>query len=124
MNNVKAPYNINKLTAEVASDAFKNLDRFYSNVKNLLELRSKMIAALQSLPIVKKIHHSDSNFLLFSVPQAQEIYKSMADSGVVVRYRGSEMHCTDCLRVTVGTEEENKKFLKVFVETAEKLGVI
>lgn len=123
MNNVKAPYNINKLTAEVALDAFKNLDLFQTNVEKLLELRQKMIADLQALPIVKKIHHSDANFVLFVVPQAQAIYEQMADSGVVCRYRGMEKHCTDCIRVTVGTEEQNQKFLNLFVEIARSLGV-
>lgn len=45
----------------------------------------------------------------------------MADSGVVTRYRGTELHCSECLRVTVGTEEENQQFLRLLVETWGKI---
>lgn len=44
-------------------------------------------------------------------------YNQMADNGVVTRYRGNELHCSECLRVTIGTEEENKIFLALLVET-------
>lgn len=54
---------------------------------------------------------------LLKVDHAQEIYKSMADNGVVVRFRGNELHCNDCLRVTVGTVEENNRFLELLKET-------
>lgn len=49
---------------------------------------------------------------------AKEIYKSMADNGVVVRFRGNELHCKDCLRVTVGTPQENAKLLELLPRTA------
>jgi histidinol-phosphate aminotransferase len=48
-------------------------------------------------------------------------WQKMADSGVVTRYRGTELHCSECLRVTVGTEDENQQFLKLLVETWGKL---
>mmetsp|Transcript_32256 Transcript_32256/g.46537 ORF Transcript_32256/g.46537 Transcript_32256/m.46537 type:complete len:303 (+) Transcript_32256:119-1027(+) len=126
MNNVKAPYNINKLTAEVALSAFDDLDLYRHNVQIILSERDYLMAELVKLvPIlVKKIHPTDANFILFVVPRAQEIYKSMADNGVVCRYRGTEMHCTDCLRVTVGTRAENVKFLTLLVSTARSFGLI
>lgn len=55
------------------------------------------------------------------VDRAQEIYKRMADNGVVVRFRGNELHCKDCLRVTVGTPEENSKLLDLLQETVAAL---
>jgi len=123
MNNVKAPYNINKLTVEVAAEAFKDLSMYKQNVQVLLNERTFLVDRLAALSIVKKIHHTDANFILFVVPKAQDIYKTMADSGLVCRYRGSETHCADCLRLTVGTRQENEQFLKLFVEVASKLGV-
>jgi histidinol-phosphate aminotransferase len=87
MNNIKAPYNINKLTAEVAAAAMQNLSSFRANVATILQERAFLLQQLQSLAIVKKIHHTDANFILFVVPRAQEIYKNMADRGVVCRYR-------------------------------------
>lgn len=58
--------------------------------------------------------------LLFQVPNAQQIYKDMAEAGVVARYRGHELHCTDCIRVTVGKPTENDSFLQLFSKVANK----
>ncbi|CAN0492454.1 unnamed protein product, partial [Hapterophycus canaliculatus] len=55
--------------------------------------------------------------------QAQEIYKSMANNGVVVRFRGNELHCKDCLRVTVGTVEENNRFLELLEKTVAAVSI-
>lgn len=120
----KAPYNINKLSVEVAFDAFRNLPRFREHVALILSERAFLVEGLRALPFVTKIHHSDANFVLFVVPLAQELYKSMADAGVVCRYRGMETHCEGCLRVTVGTREENDKFLALLASTAQRLGAV
>merc|ERR1711862_669460 len=91
MNNVKAPYNIN----------------------NILDQRTTVAKALNELNFVTKVFPSDANFLLFRVEKyAFEMYKLMANRGVITRYRGSELNCTECLRVTIGTEDENVTFLK------------
>lgn len=87
MNNVKAPYNINKLTAEVAHKALSDLKGFYSNIQTILAERDFLLSGLKLMTAVKKIHHSDANFILFEIPRSQEIYKIMADNGVVCRYR-------------------------------------
>jgi len=123
MNNIKAPYNINKLTVEVAFDAFRNLDRFRANVATLLAERDFLVQGLKAMPAVKKIHHSDANFILFVIPKSQQLYKGMADAGVVCRYRGMETHCDECLRVTVGSRTDNEKFLELLAKHCKILGV-
>lgn len=122
-NNVKAPYNISKLTASAAKGAFRNIELLLANIATLKEERIKVAAVLQDLPFVQKVHHSDTNFLLFKIEKADEIYKHMAEAGVVTRYRGKEQHCTDCIRVTIGTAEENDKFLALLQETAKLFGL-
>lgn len=113
MNNVKAPYNINKLTSEVTINAFKNINVLEKNIKTLLDQRSILMKKLDELEYVVKVYPSDTNFVLFRLKKnAMKIYKTMADRGVVSRYRGSEMHCSECIRVTVGTGEENNAFFK------------
>ena len=84
MNNIKAPYNINKLTAEVATDAFHNLDMYRTNVATILAERVFLIDGLKAMmPMVKKIHHTDANFVLFVIPKAQELYKGQSDAAHV-----------------------------------------
>ena len=123
MNNIKAPYNINKLTAEVATKALSDLTTYQNNINLLLSERAYILTELAKLPIVKKIHHTDANFVMFVIPKAQQIYKTMADRGIVCRYRGTELHCNDCLRLTVGTRLENEKFLNLLQVVAKELGV-
>ena len=90
-----------------------------NNVAVLLSERERIKGALQGLPFVKRVCHSDTNFLLFEVPKAFDIYKTMADKGVVCRFRGTEMHCDSCLRVTIGKPAENDRFLELLVATAK-----
>lgn len=123
MNNVKAPYNVNKLTSEVAVNAMKNTDVLAKNVQTLLEQRDIVAKELEAMKdIVVKVYPSDANFLLVRLTKlSKEIYKKMADSGIVVRYRGSELHCEECLRITIGTADENKACLALLKKTFEEL---
>ena len=123
MNNVKAPYNVNSLTSEVAMNAMKNIDTLDKNVKGLLVERDVVAGQLNALDFVTKVYASDSNFLLFRVKsKAQEMYKMMADRGVVTRYRGNELHCDECIRVTIGKKEENEQFLVELKKAWAELG--
>mmetsp|Transcript_27099 Transcript_27099/g.64799 ORF Transcript_27099/g.64799 Transcript_27099/m.64799 type:complete len:444 (-) Transcript_27099:124-1455(-) len=128
MNNVKAPYNVNSLTSEVAINAMSSIDTLQKNIDALLAQREVVRAKLEAMTdIVVKVYPSDSNFLLFRVKSnnsnssdenvALKLYKTMADAGVVTRYRGNEMHCDQCIRVTIGTEDENTKFLELLRKT-------
>lgn len=117
MNNVKAPYNVNSLTVEVAKAAYSDLTIYKTNVDKLIENRKSLMSKLQTIPEIQHIYHSDSNFLLFRIPKAEAIYKSMADNGIVCRYRGKEVHCDECLRLTVGTEQENDTFIELLKKT-------
>uniref|UniRef100_A0A7S4VKP6 histidinol-phosphate transaminase n=1 Tax=Ditylum brightwellii TaxID=49249 RepID=A0A7S4VKP6_9STRA len=123
MNNVKAPYNMNSLTTEVAINALGNVeDVLKVNVQTLLEQREVVMKELEKLDFVTKVYPSDANFVLFRLERfAQEVYKVMADGGVVTRYRGNEVHCHECIRVSIGQEHENQEFLKRLVDTYQKL---
>eukprot|EP00580_Thalassiosira_gravida_P010901 CAMPEP_0201631008 /NCGR_PEP_ID=MMETSP0493-20130528/5143_1 /ASSEMBLY_ACC=CAM_ASM_000838 /TAXON_ID=420259 /ORGANISM="Thalassiosira gravida, Strain GMp14c1" /LENGTH=413 /DNA_ID=CAMNT_0048102277 /DNA_START=87 /DNA_END=1329 /DNA_ORIENTATION=- len=112
MNNVKAPYNVNKLTSDAANNALKNTALLEKNVREVLEQREVVGRKLEGMEFVLKVYPSDANFLLFRVKEkANEVYKMMADRGIVSRFRGRELHCSECIRVTIGTPEENNKFL-------------
>lgn len=114
MNNVKAPYNVNKLTSEVAQNAMKNIPYLEKNIKELLEQRQIVANRLLELDFVTKVYPSDSNFLLFRMKKnALQVYKTMADRGIVTRFRGNELHCSECIRVTIGTAEENEQMISL-----------
>lgn len=112
MNNVKAPYNVNKLTSDAANNALGDTARLERNVGEVLKQREVVREKLEGLDFVTRVYPSDANFLLFRVKEkANELYQTMADRGIVSRFRGRELHCQECIRVTIGTTEENVKFL-------------
>jgi histidinol-phosphate aminotransferase len=110
MMKIKSPYNVNELTSNAAMEALHQVDRMKTHVEYILQERGRLEAELKAMEGVV-VFPSDANFLLFRVAKAQEIYKTMADAGVVARYRGDQIHCENTIRVTVGTPEENNRFL-------------
>lgn len=112
MLKIKAPYNINKLTAGKALEAFRHLDHIQFNVDKIREEREILKEELEYCPEVEQVYSSDANFILFKIKHAKDIYQKLADNGVILRYRGNEPLCEDCLRVTVGAPDENDKFLR------------
>jgi histidinol-phosphate aminotransferase len=113
MNNVKAPYNVNTLTSQTALAAVEQIDALQKNIQSVWNERAIIAEALGQMDFVTKVYPSDSNFLLFRLKQnAKVVYKQMADRGVVTRFRGTEVHCEECIRVSVGKPEENTAFLE------------
>jgi histidinol-phosphate aminotransferase len=121
MLRVKAPYNINKLTADVAMKAFDNPELLKHNIEAIRDERSYVAEQLRHSGAVEKVYPSNANFLLFKVRDAEEVYKKLAEKGVIVRYRGNEPLCEDCLRVTIGLPDENVRFLKALKEVLVEL---
>jgi histidinol-phosphate aminotransferase len=120
MLRVKAPYNINKLTAEAALEAFDKTDLVKFNISKIKEEKEYVAEQLGFAEQVEKVYPSNSNFLLFKIRNAKEVYQKLADRGVIIRYRGNEPLCKDCLRVTIGMPDENVRFLKTLKSVLDK----
>lgn len=110
MMKVKAPYNVNKLTSNKATQAFSNIEHVSKNIKAILKERERVIGKLVTFSQVEKVFPTDANFVMFKISDALNIYKKLADEGVVIRYRGNEPHCENCLRLTIGNAVENDRF--------------
>lgn len=108
LNKIKYPYNINVLTQQLACDTLLTSDQMRSRVALILLEREKLRAALSSLKLVIKIFPSDANFLLVQVQHAKSVHQRLLKKGIVVRDRSSAPGCEECLRITVGTPEENE----------------
>lgn len=113
LNKIKYPYNVNILTQEQALKAIQNVEKVTEWVKILLNERSVLIQELKQLAIVQHIYPTDSNFVLVKVNDASAIYNHLVDKGIIVRNRSSVSLCLGCLRITVGTPEENKTLINV-----------
>lgn len=112
LNKIKYPYNINILTQKQAIVALKNVDQVKVWVKTLIIERSNLIQNLEKLPFVKKIHPTDANFILIKVSDANSLYQYLINKSIIVRNRNTVSLCLGCLRITVGTPEENKILLE------------
>ena len=71
---------------------------------------------LQKLSIVKKIYPSDANFILVKMENADEIYKKLTEKKVIVRNRSKVEKCEGCLRITIGTPDENTALMAALSE--------
>ena len=110
-NRVKYPYNVNLLTQEKALDLladFAAIDGWLAQIKRE---REHVLPALAELPIVLKVFPTDANFVLVKVTDANAIYRYLIEQGIVVRNRTRVQLCKDCLRITIGTRQENNELL-------------
>jgi histidinol-phosphate aminotransferase len=110
-NKVKYPYNVNMLTQQQAMEAFKDPYETDKWVKVLIQERGRMIAAFKELPICKLVYPTDANFFLAQMTDAQSIYDYLVNKGIIVRNRNKVKLCLNCLRITIGTKNENNELL-------------
>ena len=108
---VKAPYNINSLTRFAIGKALNNVKLKNSYVKTIIEERENLKKELLLLPGVSKVFDSDANFLLIKCTNAKTILKKLAERKIIIRDRSSQPKLEGCLRISVGTKEENKILL-------------
>jgi histidinol-phosphate aminotransferase len=106
-NKVKPPYNVNVLTQEYALSQLQDLNVFKQDIANILAEREFLRTQLSALKFVMKIYSSAANFLLIKVEEANQIYQYLVEQGIIIRNRSTVFLCDNCLRITVGTKEEN-----------------
>ena len=112
MNRVKYPYNVNLLTQRQALEVMNDLGKVNDWLRLILNEREKMLPAFAELPLCRKIYPTDANFFLAKVSDANRIYKYLIDCGIVVRNRNNVQLCENCLRVTIGSPQENNELIK------------
>ncbi len=112
LKKVKMPYNVNVLTQETALKYLENEKVTEQEIVELINSRNKLSTELLSIGFIEKIYDSDSNFILVQVDDADRRYQEMISKDLVVRNRTEEPLCKNCLRITVGTPEENKILMK------------
>lgn len=110
-NKVKYPYNVNALTQKKGLEILSNVTLLQRHITMVLEEREMLMKSLAMLPLCKKVYPTDANFVLIKVTDADSIYKYLVQKGVIVRNRTRVHLCGNCLRITVGTKDENTKLL-------------
>lgn len=111
-NKVKPPYNVSEIAQHAILDAFENAENVEKTIAEIISEREKLIENLRGFSFVKKIYPTDANFVLVKTSDAKSIYEFLLDEKIVVRNRNNVELCEGCLRITVGTVEENESLLK------------
>ncbi|WP_462252425.1 histidinol-phosphate transaminase [Ekhidna sp.] len=114
LNKIKPPYNVNALTQDQALEALERPEEIRKQVEILEKQRDKLTDSLDQIASVKKVYPSKANFLLVEFEDAQITYDLLLKNGIVVRDRSKLID--GCLRITVGSPEENAKLLAVLNE--------
>ena len=111
LNKVKPPYNINKATQELAMKALDNLEDVNGMIVEIVRQRDELAYVLDQMPFVIGIYPSDANFLLVKMNDPVAVYNYLKDNVIIVRNRNNVILCEGCLRITVGTEKENRELV-------------
>jgi len=115
LNKIRLPYNVNALTQLTAEFALSHYESLTKQTHKIRESREQLFIELQVTPGIIPFP-SDANFILFKTPQGQSerIFAALKKEGVLIKcLHGSHPALEDCLRVTVGLAEENRRFLEV-----------
>ncbi|MDY0197299.1 MAG: histidinol dehydrogenase [Tenuifilaceae bacterium] len=113
MNKIKFPYNVGKPSIDIASKALNSKEIMRQRVDEIILNREMLVNALTRVSAAEIIYPSETNFLLVKFSNPKGIYNLLAQNGIVVRDRSNQPGCKGCLRITVGTKNEVKKFIDV-----------
>jgi histidinol-phosphate aminotransferase len=111
MNKVKPPYNISEPVQELALKALEEIGQVNDMIKEIIALRTDLEQQLDKSDLVLKRFPSDANFLLVKFKDPTAVYNYLLQHEIVVRDRSKVQLCEGCLRITVGTKEENDKLI-------------
>ena len=115
LSRVKYPYNINVVTQKIVLEQLRRSPD--AQIAEIVSERGRVLEGLAKNPVIRKIHPTDANFVLVEVDEPRTIYDRLIGAGIIVRDRSRIKGCEGCLRITIGTPEENDRLL----ETLKKL---
>jgi histidinol-phosphate aminotransferase len=112
LNKIKPPYNINGITQSIALNKLEQVAQKNKSVSEIIAERELVKIELSKIPTVKKVYPSQANFLLVKIDSAKDVYQKLTTRGIVLRDRSNVILCDDCLRITIGTSQENKTLIE------------
>ena len=113
LNKIKPPYNVNELSQKRALERLADTDKISTEIASIIRQREDLLEVLLHVEFVKKIYPTEANFILVKVDDANKRYAELIAKGIVIRNRTTQPLCDNCLRLTVGTELENRKLMAV-----------
>jgi len=121
LEKLRLPYNVGVLPQVVASKLLQHHDVLLAQAESIKQERGRLLNALQATPGVQA-YPSEANFILFRVAQATRVFEGLKQLGVLIKnLDGGHPALLDCLRVTVGTPEENERFVTALKESLQAM---
>ncbi|MEB3476195.1 histidinol-phosphate transaminase [Pasteurella multocida] len=120
LQKVIAPYPLPVPVADLAAQALQpaGLQAMQQRVQEILQNRTALEADLRSLPCVENVFQSDGNYLLVKFKDGQKIFKPLWDQGIILRNQHSALMLENCIRITIGTAEENRRVIEAIRKIA------
>lgn len=112
LNRIKPPYNINQLTQDKVFNSLEEIGIVHKRIQIILDERHNLIEKLKNISWVETIYPSDANFVLIEVDDANKRYQELLNRKIVVRNRHKIPGCKNCLRISIGTPEENLNLMQ------------
>ena len=116
LNKVKPPYNISQLTQNEAMIRIQDSELIRKQINYLLEERERITLEMQKIGNILKVYPSDSNFILIKVLDADKLYNYLIINKIIARNRTNQPLCANCIRITIGTIDENNLLLEKLIE--------
>lgn len=120
LNKIKSPYNLSSSTQAILAEALNGVEKKNEMVRDILRNRERLRETLLTLPNVETIFPSDSNQLLVKFTDSAAVFHYLLENKVIVRDRSKVMHCENCLRISIGTEEEDRRLTDLLAAFAAK----
>ncbi len=115
-DSIKPPYNISQPAQEILMQALDNTQDVNAMIMHLVDMREALMEVFAEMPIVMQVYPSEANFFLVKIMEAKKVYAFLIQKGIIVRDRSNVTLCEECLRITVGTEEENTLLVDALID--------
>jgi histidinol-phosphate aminotransferase len=116
LNCINSSYNISTITQEIAIEALKEIGQVNDMIKLLVEMRIALTDVFKQIPFILKVHESDTNFILIEVMDANHLCEYLHTKNIFVSNVSHLPLCKNCIRITIGTEQENTILIDAFAE--------
>lgn len=108
---VRQPYSVDAVSQAIGTAVYQNRALLQPGIDDIIAERAKLIEALNGLPSIEAFP-SDANFILVRISNAGQIWEELYQRGILVRDFSKAAGLEDCLRITVGTEQENERLIE------------
>lgn len=112
IDKIRLPYNVNSLSQQKAIDLLMSPLQFHKDIKAIIDERSTLLDALNTIRVVQNVNPSTANFFLVQFNNGNKVYQFLASEGIITRDFSRAVGCENSLRIAIGTPAENRALIQ------------